>query len=364
MFTKTFSNQKGLIRSAFCLAIALNLLVPVFAFAGPILQSLEALKLHTSPHQSGGFLAPNELHPEKAIPVLKEMKEVFHGTRGREQTGAYLAVGTDRGFIHAGLANSSHLFLLDYDPKTVQFNRINIALLRLSQSREDYAYLRLTASRTEWLKRLDSVSKTERSALAALELPENFGFWTFVRTIPDFVPFHEGRRGRYTSENAKEPFFVGTNYLLNDDPLFAKIQRLAKESKIETALIDFTNPTHLAALEEDLRRANIRISVVDISNSLDYVSDPTRSAKQIGRSLKSMTFPGAYISATAGRPDHWSYLGIDFNYLERADFDFRKEVRAAAENVTLWNGEQVGIEHAGPSKTDCLPSALNSLLHH
>ena len=78
--------------------------------------------------KKASFLAPNEEYPADAVRILDQAV-----------SGVYLSVGTERGFIGAALAsNITHLLLADRDPRVVFFNRINIALLTVAQSREEY----------------------------------------------------------------------------------------------------------------------------------------------------------------------------------------------------------------------------------
>lgn len=164
------------------------------------------------------YLSPNELAPKESIEILKAAP-----------SGVYVTVGTDRGFNGVSLAEKSNgLVLVDSNADVTRFNRVNIALLKLSNSRSDYLDLRLHGSQQDWRKRLQEAGiKPPLSDF----LLDNWKWWK--ANVQDNKAFS------HINPGAMDPGFTGANYL-QYDAQFNKVQALAKEGKIETHLLDLS----------------------------------------------------------------------------------------------------------------------------
>lgn len=166
------------------------------------------------------FVAPNEMQPGDALPLLRNSPAAA--------TGLYVRVGTERAYVGAALAKATALLLVDIDPQAVRFNRINRALLKTSRSREDYLKLRLHASQKDWITRGHLLPKNDLIVRPYLAGQEHFDWWhKRVRSDPGFVPLHlateSTSKGRPTGEWA----FRAANYL-HDAALFTHLKNLAE----------------------------------------------------------------------------------------------------------------------------------------
>ncbi len=64
-------------------------------------------------------------------------------------SGAYAAVGTERGFFAISSGKFNRLILFDRDPAVTTYNRINRALIAASKDRTNYLRLRQVSSYEE-----------------------------------------------------------------------------------------------------------------------------------------------------------------------------------------------------------------------
>ncbi len=160
-------------------------------------------------------------------------------------TGLYVAVGTERGFIGAAIAKASSLLLVDHDPEVRRFNKINIYLLKIADDRTHYLRLRLELTIDEWKKPDEDYPSID----------EDFLWWKKrVRQNDEFKDFHEGKFG-----------FGMTSYLRHDD-FFNHLSNLAKSDNIESVCAKLTNTSSIRQLVSLMHPKNYKISVIDISN--------------------------------------------------------------------------------------------------
>ena len=254
------------------------------------------------PREIGKFVTPNEWHPE-------EMRELMRGA----PDGAYISVGTERGFIGAALTpNATHLVLADYDPKVVAYNKINIALLTLAKDRKHYVSLRKTESYQEWKK-------------AGVKLTEDdFKFWrSYQTTLNPDVSY----RFKYDFEAMElDEYFIGSNYL-KDDKLFAKLKRMAREKKMDAVLLDLTNEDGVRALVQDLKTQNISLSVLDISNAWVHLYSLNESIDKMMDVFSALAKPTSRLLTSHGfSVPHWLYAGFTFRFyrkLKSKEMDFK-----------------------------------------
>lgn len=176
----------------------------------------------------GAFVAPNEQYPQNSSSLLREAPR-----------GAYVTVGTERGFISAGIAARIDLLVLtDIDLAVVQFNRINIALLKVAGSRENYVSLRLEAPSSKWaLAAKDPLMTPEERKL--LRNPDAWKWWV------ESVRGREGKNALFFESFHRPPSAAGVdeafhsaNYLFYDDQ-FARVSGMAKADRIHVLPVDY-----------------------------------------------------------------------------------------------------------------------------
>ena len=257
--------------------------------------------------ESGIFLEPNEFRPQDAIPLLRE-----------STAGAYVTVGTERGFVSAAISNATHLISVDMDVSVIRFNRLNTALLAAAPNREAYVHLRLTSSFEEWKKASTNLASNDPMR----ELLTNQSLWHWwnerVRHVNgsnlknEFGDFHAQPKpgGKYD----------GANYLW-DDKLFNKLHKMALRHKIESHLIDLRANPRLEELVKAINQgtdAPTQLSVLDISNAWnprDFLS-PAQLADML-RVFSHAANPRSLLLATrlynGSKGPEWSYVTKRFS---------------------------------------------------
>ena len=205
------------------------------------------LQRHIWENVSGKFAVPNEEYPQKLFPYLRNAPY-----------GAYVSVGTERGFL--GAANSpnvTRLILIDRDVKSVAYNQVNTLLLRISSSRYEYLRLRLHPSPIRWKEAAIQAGLTQAEIRF---LDYQCSNWRYqVAQYERFTTFHTPPR------SPKDKFGVG-NYL-NDDAAFAKIHALAKDNKILALQLDLSFPVDVQNFVWLMHHEQIPLSVLDLSNA-------------------------------------------------------------------------------------------------
>jgi hypothetical protein len=251
---------RAFLRSSLIALLASMGLASFSASAGPIpypdfVRALHALERipRNSPFVFN-YILPNEVNPALAKPIL-----------WRAPVGAYLTVGTERAFMSAAMdPNATYLFVADRDPSVILYNKINTALLKGSyrpnrsfhSMREDYVALRLEAAESEWRRALVDILPGEK-------ITEYFTWWDKnIRKSksPILREFHTPPIDQVGA------VFHEANYLF-DDELFAKIQTMAHEERIQNIVMDLGNPETFSGLSRLLADAGIPLAVFDISNA-------------------------------------------------------------------------------------------------
>ena len=236
------------------------------------------------------YIEPNEEYPCLATAFYKR------GT-GRP----LLSVGTERGFMAAGVAKASSLYLFDYDADVAVYNWINLILLKAANDRAHYFELRLKASLEDWL---DAFSKNDEiSALFSNEdleklysywntnvtfrlntddrfLKEFYTFRTLDETFPaPFAHLHYNQstpllNKKITFEDGSEVSVKANKYAnfnyLYDDSLFKRVKELADQNKVYIYLGDLTDPDQVKNIVNDVLPQ--QFGVIDTSNALDFVN--------------------------------------------------------------------------------------------
>jgi len=305
--------------------------MPIFRIFMMAMALLSALPAHSRPpffrqgrirydlldnHLYGTYIYPNELEPQKARPFLI-----------RSGRGLYISVGTERSFLGFGQSKSSHLLMVDKDPFAVMFNRINIALLKMATSQEDYLELRRTEdirlwkSHPNWTK----LSESERRLLLGKicsHCKPNFSHWSIAMNYNyKFEALHKISSGKQQVIGGYliKSFHRG-NYL--SDPIaFKKLSQAAKEGRMVAMQIDLSNRTAVSTLLQSLEESGLDISVLDFSNLWDTWFRDKFTFTDLVRSFDKLANPDTLLLSTVDyerRPfPRWMYVGTKFRFLRK-----------------------------------------------
>ncbi|TBR17729.1 hypothetical protein EPO15_16260 [bacterium] len=269
----------------------------------------------------GKFVVPNERHPADMRPILE-----------RAPAGAYVTVGTERGFIAAALAPAiTHLVLADIDPHVVAYNRTNIALLRLSRSRAEYAALREQAPQRRWVEL--ARERGMRDLIPLLSDPGNFKAWRKYQTrnlsASRWTLLKEDVRGFLhrrlpwlaaagTPGEEHRPFeFAGANYL-RDDALYGKVKAMADQGRIKPLAMDLGDAASVSALTSALGRSGVALGALDLSNVWESVYLKARPVMRLVQSFLHIAAEDSLLVISQGGgsvvgytgPAPWEYFGF------------------------------------------------------
>ena len=228
----------------------------------------------------GAYFKPNEPYPARALPVFQAAPE-----------GAYVSVGTERGFIGAALSpRVTHLILVDRDVGINNYNRINVLLLRMAKDIADYRRLRLQPEIDEWISRAGEAALTE---VDQQMLREYFGVWkSDVVNNSSFRAFH-----KEPSDSGSK--FYGANYLWNEE-LFARIQTFAKEGRISVGNLDFSRTDAVQAVAKEIEGMGVKLSVLDISNAWWSVYLKKSDLEKVLAAFDRIAHPESLLLVTEG----------------------------------------------------------------
>ncbi len=293
----------NLVKSAFITAfIILNSVQPTYAhvckdfFRTPPEQTINVDQL-----EDARFLAPNEVNPEHAMPILNTMKP-----------GTLVSVGTERGFLYAGISTHVRsLLLVDIDPAVVMFNRINVALLKAAKNREDYLYLRLNAGKEIWQSRgiLDSKS----------------GIWEWWRKYVQYDPNSTSSNINFFMHDKESGHFTKANYLFFDKQ-FARVKELADNNRISATQGDLGNPATLSSFSSAMGSSQFPVTAVDISNVWESQYAGYKGTDRFLKSLKDVIDPQAIFIFTDESPNsngywqYYSYQATQFFSVKNGNF--------------------------------------------
>lgn len=216
----------------------------VFAQEFSGLDPLSLPKKWSADYQKAPFVAPTEFSPLDMSPITNEAKK-----------GLYVSVGTDRGFIGAALSNANHLLLLDHNPDSVLFNRLNIALLKISKDRGDYMNLRLHASPDEFMSRAAAASvlnAEEKQLLLDKDVMQGF---RNLLSDPQFGQLHK-----------QSGTFRGANYIYGEG-YYRHLKNLADQGKIEAYHADLAAKETVDAVTSHVKAKRLKLGVIDLSNA-------------------------------------------------------------------------------------------------
>ncbi len=236
----------------------------------------------------GRFIHPNEKYPQDAKRILAQAPQ-----------GAYIAVGTERGFIGASLTpRATHLILCDRDPWVGLFNRINVELLAMAENRSDYRFLRLHADYRSWRRRSLLTGHTD----LLIDREEVFDWWqALVRNNSKFDDFHRCSWGFWRAP------FKKANYLFNEMQ-FMRLSNMAKTQRIKVMVEDLSEDSCMTRIDQLLQILAVPSAVLDLSNAWQYVKRDRLTAvmQAISRSGNDDTL----LMITQRCKGVWRYFGI------------------------------------------------------
>ncbi len=204
-------------------------------------------------HHTLDYLFDNEFYPGDAEPLL----------RGHQ--GVYVAVGAERGFMGAALANSSGLLLVDHGGNVVFYNRINIALLKIAEDQNDYRKLRLEQPISEIRKRAANSSlSNDTKELFSSPFFEAYWFKRVRqnRMLLSYLQTPPNERQLYTVTDF--PCAPG-NYLFEKE-LFERVSSLAKRDRIVSVQAKLSDEETSQAISHFLTQCQSPLGVLDVSN--------------------------------------------------------------------------------------------------
>lgn len=202
----------------------------------------------------------SELHPCMLIPIYEK-----YGGR------PILAVGTERGYIDAAVSKASKLYLVDNTPDVVVCNYIIDLLLKVSESRLDYLYLRKEANCEEWVAFFEKKGINVRGN-ARRYVPYLWEFW--VKNVRLKERYFESIEVNNTqpvpyllSDSASFHIdlqrFANVNYLY-DEELFSWVKSLADKNKIFIYLADVSDRDQLKEVIDHIYPE--KFGIIDLSN--------------------------------------------------------------------------------------------------
>lgn len=285
---------------------------------------------------------PNEFQPQYLKPLFTDIPE-----------GLYVAVGTERGFIGATLSPKfTGLLLLDYSADVVKFNRLNIALLQLSTSQEDYLNLRLYGTFEDWAlhPRVMQVDPELRNVLLDKTV---WNWWNQERhdikkNWKYFQPVRVGYKTLATFEDA--------NYLENRAQ-FDRLRSLALSGKIQAEQLDFRDVRKVKNLARALEAVGQKISVLDLSNAWwpGYIGQSLSAVLPV---LAAQGYAKSQLVLTESMLDkvpdlQWSYFSFRFSNISSA-YAVSRMLELLQDSTLMergqWNGHinpTVGPDHCG-----------------
>ena len=176
-------------------------------------------------HES--FIEPNENEPQKFIPFWKMSP----------QGGVYIGPGTERIYTGAANSNSTSLLGLDHDPEVILFNKINLALIKISKTREEYLEARKSSDWTNLLEKIDQENYIKEMNISEAEISllkdaNNESFWERKVVQSENFQSFEKEKGSNQEKNV--------NYLHSDEK-FMKIKKMATDGNIVFLKVDYNH---------------------------------------------------------------------------------------------------------------------------
>jgi hypothetical protein len=295
----------------------------------------------TGDNAYGNYLFPNEL-------LLVLGKSIA----GLGNEGALVSVGTIRTFIDALAMGAKDVVLLDHDAQSTRFNEVLVDLIKSSPDRHTFFARLLGISNVESFIRqarqgpTDPASQLERDRLFTDALKkESLDQNGELPPLTDAVDRHHWssigfQQRKFAELPRKAPEYWARSWMGND-AAYAELQNLVATGSFVPLNGSLSGATALPSIAQAFASAGKKISVLDLSNALDYMVNPMNFPKGDGfgalhKTLEAIPFSeNARVLLTA-HGDSYFYPrndgprptedGLDWNYVSIS----AKDLKAAA----------------------------------
>jgi hypothetical protein len=325
----------------------------------------------------GTYIAPNEHEPYLFNQVTTGM------------TGALISVGSFRTLDRSAGANFSHVFMVDYDQITTEFNRLNLELIRHSADR--YDYIEMLAGMVAPEEAIAAVRHGELGDAMFLHELQTKGKRLLVPNLPAYEKMDQllgKQRNLGSFKSLREHLFYQIGIVLNrehyrkgsifgSDAIFHSVQQRARRGGFTVFNASFTGGSGFPTLAAALKLEHVEVAAVDLSNVMDHVhmQEGLFSSKpqQLVRNLQLLPLAkDAQILFTAQAywfgikepgEDPWGYLALSkddyFRAAELGHFDTSHGYEKFLQNVFLHKVDFLDVENARL----IVPSASFKLVH-
>jgi hypothetical protein len=252
--------------------------------------------------------------------------------------GVIVSVGTERGFILAGMVNratgysaANRLLLADDNLRANNYNRYNIALLDLTRPGDIDEFKRLRE--TNSFDQIQSLLRQRQVSVSSREILSNpvvFNQWLEWVRGEDYSVWEGFNRPPVRSLNpfraARARQFTDAVYAHNPE-IFNSVQAMAKSQRITVANINLTSRRDVNDLRDLVLASDEPLSVLDISNVWQRAYSTAGELEYLFATMSVVADDGAIVQITnqlpklaqmfkvdsgAGERILWSYSG--FNY--------------------------------------------------
>ena len=232
------------------------------------------------------YLAPNEDSYWQFAPSLSERTDVL------------LSVGTFRTLVAASYGKFDHVIMADLDQRIVDFNKRQIAALKVSKTVESF------------LAHLLGYRESQAAIHEAMQgHPEQ---------LQNFIATHvqDGPETQYilkvASLAAKDP----SNSFLKDPAAYDRLHQLAVEGRIYAVAASLANTTTYYKIAELLKRENLKVGAIDVSNVPDYIC-LRKNLSEFLYNLMTLPFTSdAVINQTAyNTPEKYKGVSTTWGYI-------------------------------------------------
>ncbi|MGB1698412.1 MAG: hypothetical protein ACPHRO_00570 [Nannocystaceae bacterium] len=197
-------------------------------------------------------LPATELHYVKSNEVRHDVW--FPYIKGR--TGAYLGVGSDQNYTLIGFSDVELVFLMDIDERVVNLHRVYSVFIKESESPE--ALLERWSPESK-----EASSQLLREAFADLPVARRKAIVSGYRSARETVYRHL----RLVHGRKRD---VGTTWLSNPRA-YQRVRSLYLAGRVRMMLGDVTGAVSMASVVDILRRLEVPVGVVYLSNAEEFI---------------------------------------------------------------------------------------------
>lgn len=186
----------------------------------------------------------------------------------RETGGVYIGVGTDQNFVAIPILKPTHVVMLDFDQWVVDTHRIYRHLFCTRETPE--AFLAFFAPK--------SLPRAKRELVAAYEDPA-----VGKRVQKVYMRYREEIFGRLNAEKQRLTDDGVASYLTHQAP-YDLLRQLCLEGRYVSLRGDLTGERSMVALAAALKRMNLKVGAVALSNAeqyFDYVQPFRRNMRAL-----------------------------------------------------------------------------------